>query len=378
MNPLAPVADPAVHAALAQYRWDDGLMQLALDHVPDLVFIKDAQSRFLYANQAFLGLYPPEKRNRILGFTTAEDFPREQVERFLEQDRRAFALGNSQVVEEITALTGEVRTFETRKIRFETRDGEPRLLAIAHDITELVARERSLAALNGKLQHFSAMAAHDLRSPLATFISTLERIQDDPQSHLSPRSRERMGQMIASASNLLDNITSLLNATKAEHGSAGIEFARVDMNLLLADVRFNLQKAIADAGAQVLAPRLPAIIGHEPLLRQLLQNLIENSIKYADPNRSLQVTIQYQLEGTMHTFSVEDNGPGIAAGAAQKMFALFEQQSDSSSGAGIGLALCNSIVRLHQGSIRVDSEFQGGCRIVFAIPTTLRASEPSR
>ena len=207
---------------------DVAFYQMFMSHTPNLVFVKDAQSRFLFVNKALLGVFPPERHDRIIGYTTVEEFTSEEVELFLTQDRLAIANGYSEIVEEIVDYTGRRRTFLSRKRAFEY-NGQHCLLGISTDISDLAAREKTLAELNDRLQKFSAMAAHDLRSPLATFVSGINVIKRDTETSLSAKAARCLDMIAASATNLASNISGLLNVLKAEHGT-GATFEEYDLN----------------------------------------------------------------------------------------------------------------------------------------------------
>ena len=351
------------------------IIRLVLDNMPDLVFVKDECSILLYANPAFIAVYPPERRDRIIGYTTVEEFAPEEAETFLAEDRRALESGRSERVEEIASLDGRRRVFLTRKIGFETADGERRLLGISSDVTQLSDREGALIEANRRLEAFSALAAHDLRSPLATLVSAMHLVRLDRASVLSATADRYLDQMIGSATRLADTVTSLLRVAGADVGRDEIEFRRCSLAGIVDDVRSSLSHQIEAVGARLVAADLPTLAVDEALIRQLFQNLVENCIKYRAPARPLVVTVSHARRNGYDLLSIEDNGRGIPKEALDRVFGLFEQGDVSTvDGVGIGLALCRRIVELHGGSIRVDTSAPRGCRIVCAIPADLDAS----
>ena len=118
---------------------EESFASLVFENIPDAFFIKDEQFRILYGNPALFDLYPTSLHDRIIGFTTAEEFDDpEQAAAFLENDRLALETGESAVVETLDFPDGKRRTLFTRKIRFENQDGKPHILGQARDITEIV------------------------------------------------------------------------------------------------------------------------------------------------------------------------------------------------------------------------------------------------
>lgn len=356
----------AIDAAM---NYNDPLVHLILDSIPHLLFVKDENSVFLYANPALLGIYPPERRTRVIGYTTAEQFSPEEAETFLEEDRKALLYGESSLVEEITTYDGARRVFNTRKIAFAAGDGRKCLLGISTDITELASREEELVEANQSLQNFSAFAAHDFRAPLASYVTSLECICSDRSSVLSEGSRKKIDSIIDSASSLSRGLGSLLRTSKAARLGTAIERAPCDINLVLSKLRFDLSHALQSTRFRIYASRFPMLMVDEALIRQLFQNLIENSIKYRNRSCLSRVKFLYLQRTDFHRIVVEDNGIGISPAHAGRVFTLYDQGDRKGfDGAGMGLALCKRIVSLHGGTIMVDRDFGTGCRFVIDLP----------
>ena len=351
---------------------DGDVFGLVMEHDPNLVFIKDENSVVLFGNRAFLEVFAPEERGSIVGRNLVENFTPKEAELWLAEDRRALAQGQTEIVETVADYAGRRRTFLSRKIAFATAQGERRLLGISTDISELSQRERTLIETNDRLKRFGAFAVHDLRSPLATFVSAMNVIKADKHTTLSPQASQYMDLMIVSATHLAENVTAMLSVSKVEE-TTSVDMHVSDLNLLVEEVRFNLSSLVNQSGATIQAARLPAIVCEPGLFRQLLQNLVENSIKNRRDEERLHVLIRYERNAGCHRFFVEDNGRGIGPGAAEAIFEPFDQGGRSSTGAssmgvGIGLALCRRIVDIHGGTIRVDAAYEGGCRIEIVLP----------
>ena len=119
---------------------------------------------------------------------------------------------------------------------------------------------------------------------------------------------------------------------------------------------------------------LPPLYADRPRLETILRNLIENSVKYAGEQAVIRVDISRQ--GEQIVFRVSDNGPGIPEDESQRIFESFYQVNASlarvSSGAGLGLAICQGLVRAHGGEIWVEKQNRGAC-IAFSIPLSSNA-----
>ncbi len=343
------------------------LFYLVMDHDPNLVFVKDEQGHIVYANRAFLELYAPEARASILGTTTVEAFSPEEAAVWLAGDRRAMATGSSEAVEEIFDYLGRRRVLLTRKIAFHTADGEPRLLGISTDVTTLKGRERSLVEANDSLSQFAAFAAHDLRSPLASIATAIDTVMCDADTSLGARAKQVLGLARESASGLSQQVTTLLASALASDVGE-LELRATDLNLLLEEVRFNLSSLIDRHGATITWARLPSLQVERNLFRQLLQNLVENAVRHRSDERSPRVTVRHLPAEDADVIVVEDNGIGISAADAIRVFEAFERGSEAGDGTGLGLALCRRVVGLHAGSIGFDTTYAEGCRTLVTIP----------
>ncbi|MEO0575672.1 MAG: ATP-binding protein [Pseudomonadota bacterium] len=118
---------------------------LVLSSSPDVVFVKDSEFRIVMANPAFLSLYPEDMRDKVIGFTTLEEYDEAQAEEFLTHDRVAFETGESSTIETIDFPDGKRRVLSTKKIRFEQGDGSQYIVGIGRDITDIVAGQEALA-----------------------------------------------------------------------------------------------------------------------------------------------------------------------------------------------------------------------------------------
>jgi len=144
----------------------------------------------------------------------------------------------------------------------------------------------------------------------------------------------------------------------------------VDTNETIAEVIENLRGAISESGAIVTFDKLPSVRVHSTHMRQLLQNLVGNAIKYRSEDRAPAVHIAAECQDRQRVFTVRDNGIGIQPEFKEQIFGLFSRlhNSDRYSGTGIGLAICQRIVERYHGRIWVDSEPGCGSRFRFTLP----------
>ena len=345
---------------------DEGLLEFILDYGPNLVFIKDEESRIVYANKAFLALYPPDRRDTIIGTTTVENFPPEEADLFLSEDRRALREGRTELVEDITDWKAQTHTLLTRKMVFQTPGGERRLVCISTNIDTLARRERRIVRLNAQLKVYAHTIAHDLKNPLASIVSGLRLLDRDGESSFGRRARSIIDALRESATGLASSVTAMLKAAAEE--TAKDDFKPSDLNILLEEVRFNLSAAIEGANLKMNVARLPTAKVEPNLIRQLFQNLIENTIKHSGVERPV-ITLHYKSEDDEHVFYFGDNGQGIPPEKRDLVFSQFFRDG-SNDGLGLGLTICQRIVHLHDGYIEVHDRDEPGCCFVIRLPRT--------
>lgn len=335
-------------------------LKMAIDEAHNLIFVKDNEYRIIYANKPFLNLYPPKDRDSIIGTTTFEKFPDDEVEGFVKEDRRALNGEETEMIEDVTDFEGTTHKMLTRKIGFRGEDNEPLMLGVCSRIDKLIEKENQLAEKNAALEKFTTIAAHDLRSPLNTLISHMDLIKMDKENSLSDDSQGALAEMRKGTLLMMNQISSLLDLFKDNKSVA----ETCNLNLMMADVRFNLSSEIQKTGAKILNSDLPIVTAQPDLFRQLFQNLIENSIKHKIDKKPL-IMIRAIKDNNGYVFEIEDNGYNIEL--AKDPFIVANNNSKPQR-SGIGLTLCKRIVESFQGRIWVDHSYNEGCKICFSFP----------
>jgi PAS domain S-box-containing protein len=256
-------------------------------------------------------------------------------------------------------------------------DGEVTGAVIAlTDITERKLHEETLrqqaealARSNADLERFAFAASHDLQEPLrmiTTYTQLLIR-QQQQAGHTDKDSELFAGFIAAGAERMRTLIRDLLTYSRATHEPSA-DFHHIDMNAVLRIAAANLEHSIKECAAVITSDALPPAYGDGTQLAQVLQNLISNAIKYCErkPPRIHIGAVEAEHE---NTYSVRDNGVGIAPQYMQQVFGLFKRlHGKEVPGNGIGLAVAKRIVELHGGRIWVESDPGNGSTFYFTIP----------
>lgn len=243
--------------------------------------------------------------------------------------------------------------------------------------------EEALAASNQELKDFVYVASHDLREPLRKISSFGALLAESLGEKLPDDDRENLEYMIDGATRMTDMIESLLVYSRLNTKDRCSE--TVDLNETIEELeRLELASTLEDTGGTIEVPRpLPKVIGDPTQLRQLLQNLIANGIKYRRDAVAPQIVIgACALKDDVVRIQVRDNGIGIPQEHRESVFIMFRRLHSRRKyqGTGIGLAICKRIVAKHGGHIGVESEEGGGSTFWFTLTPaahTQAASEPA-
>ncbi|WP_234348909.1 sensor histidine kinase [Streptomyces sp. WM6373] len=245
---------------------------------------------------------------------------------------------------------------------------------------ELDAQAVELRRSNAELEQFAYVASHDLQEPLrkvASFCQLLEKRYGD---QLDERGAQYIGFAVDGAKRMQVLINDLLTFSRVGRVQDARETVAMDGPLDRA-LR-NLAAAVEESGAEIIRPeRLPDVVGDPTLLTMLWQNLVGNAVKFRSPDRAPRVEVALaegpDAEPGFHTFTVTDNGIGVPAEFAEKVFVIFQRLHgrETYGGTGIGLSLCKKIVEHAGGRIRIDTDHREGTRIVFTLPVVAATTD---
>jgi PAS domain S-box-containing protein len=248
------------------------------------------------------------------------------------------------------------------------------VIAFIVDISERKATESALAAntrelerSNAALEQFAYVAAHDLQEPLRMVASYTELLGERYRGKLDERADKYIRYAVEGAKRMQQLINDLLAYSRV--GTQGKPLRPTQSGIVMSHVLGLLQRAIREAGADVVYGALPVISADEVQLAQLFQNLIGNALKFRSqaPPR---IRIDASRHGDMWQFSVADNGIGIDKEYSERVFQMFQRLHERGKyeGSGIGLAIAKRIVERHGGRIWFDSHPGQGTTFFFTLP----------
>ncbi|MFG3699894.1 ATP-binding protein [Micromonospora sp. NPDC047620] len=268
---------------------------------------------------------------------------------------------------EFVRLAGDVDAMR-RKIAKELDEVREARERIEWVNSQLQKQAEELTRSNRDLEQFAYVASHDLQEPLRKVASFCQLLQRRYAGQLDERADQYIAFAVDGAQRMQRLINDLLAFSRIGRLTTG--FTEVDMNKVMGDVAGQTEAARQYADAELTWGELPVIRGEEPLLTNLLANLVSNSIKFRRPDVPPKVHVSARLVGDEWEISCQDNGIGIEPEFADKIFVIFQRlhAKDAYPGTGIGLAIVKKIVEYHGGRVWVDTGTEEGTAIRFTLP----------
>jgi len=237
---------------------------------------------------------------------------------------------------------------------------------------ELQTREeliKQLETKNAELERFTYTVSHDLKSPLVTINGFLGYLEADVAANDMKRFRhdsERIKEAVVKMHTLLGELLELSRIGRVANPSEMIQFEEL-IHDAIELVSGRIDKTKVNINVQ---PNLPKVFGDRQRLTEVLQNLIDNALKFANTETNPTIEIGFESEeNDLHIFFVRDNGIGIPAELHDRIFGLFDKLDPQTEGTGIGLAIVKRIVEVHGGRLWVQSEAGKGATFFFTLPS---------
>lgn len=231
-------------------------------------------------------------------------------------------------------------------------------------------RSDALERSNSELKEFAFIASHDLREPLRKIISFSKLLLSKDYGTFNEEGQMFANYVVDAAERMRELLDSLLSYSRVTSRSG--QMAPTDMNEIVKDVQSDFQLAIEESQAEFEVAPLIQLTVDPSQVRQLLQNIISNALKYRRPDQSPVIRIYgAQVDSGRYRITIEDNGIGFDNQYAEQIFEVFKRLHgrERYPGTGMGLAICRKIVERHQGLIRAESMAGKGSRFIIELPT---------
>jgi signal transduction histidine kinase len=355
-----------------------------IDTVREPLIVLDAEFRVTQANRAFFRTFRVEPEDTIgeVLFTLGDGQWDIAPLRELLRDKLAVEpqLNDFDVDHEFPGIGRKIMLLNARLV--SQGPNLPRIILLAiEDITarrltewRLAEQHRELERSNAALDEFASVASHDLQEPVRKILSFGDLLNTSAGPALDGAAREYLARMLGAAARMRTLISDLLLYSQVT--TRVQPFARTDLARVAREVLADLETSIAESGGHVEVGELPVIDADALQMRQLLQNLLGNALKYRQKDTPPVVRLSCSNGGQHCTITVSDNGIGFNEKYASKIFRMFVRLHGRAEydGSGIGLAICRKIVERHGGTIVATSTAGAGATFTVTLPVTQAAT----
>jgi len=377
------------------------LLRTLIDNLPDFIYAKDKQGRFVLNNRAHalnLGEKSPEE---MKGKRDFDYFPRDLAAQFFADEQNIIRTGKPVINQEQYKVnpgdtSGQKRWSITSKVLW--RDNQGNVLGTVgvtrdiHEVREVQETLRKneeklrqfttqLERSNRELQDFAYVASHDLQEPLRKIVVFGERLKEKCGEQLDPEAGDCLERMQKAASRMQNLINELLTFSRVT--TKAKPFESVDLAKVADDVLSDLEGRIEQVKGRVEVGTLPTIEAEALQMRQLLQNLIGNALKFRRPEVAPMVKVEAQIisgrrpqagpdeqEEKLCRLTVSDNGIGFDEKYLDRIFNVFQRlhSRNEYEGTGMGLAIARKIAVFHRGDITAKSKPGAGATFIVTLP----------
>ncbi len=364
--------------------YERSFMDALMGNLPDAVYFKDLESRFLRISEALVAKHELKSSAEAEGKSDFDFFTEEHARKAYEDEQEIIRTGKLlvAVIEKETWPDRSPTWVSTTKMPFRNSQGKTiGTFGISRDVTEQKHMEEALAehaallekvnaeleVRNQELDEFSYVASHDLQEPLRKLTAFSDILREDLQQGNEQEVEHDIEVLSSAAQRMQTLVQALLALSRSGRQSMTIETLALDQVIDLALDALELR--IEEEQAQIKRVPMPQLDGDKTLLTQLFQNLIGNALKFhGDAPPRIDLSAEKRADGSW-LFGVRDNGIGLKQEYAEQIFSAFKRlhRRTAYEGTGIGLAICRKIVERHGGQIWVESEPGQGAHFQFTL-----------
>jgi PAS domain S-box-containing protein len=386
---IADISDQKrMEEALAAER---DLLHTLMDNIPDSIYFKDKETRFIRINQAKARSLLLDSADEAVGKTDFDFLKKTVAEARYRDEQEILSTGNAVVgkVERNVREDGETWWVSSSKVPIRDASGAiTGIVGLSRDITQIKETEdrlrrtasdlqRAIAELeraNAELDQFARISSYDLQDSLRTIANYLQLLEWRTGSRLQESEREFIRFALNGAEQLYRQLNDILEYLKLS--SRGKPPGPVRLSECLAAVVRQFQSTLEQEGAEVHSTELPTVWADGEQMGHVFHQLLGNALKFRG-ERVPRVWIRAHEDAREWIISVQDNGIGIEPKFHETIFLIFQRLNarERYPGTGIGLSICKKIVERHGGRIWVESSSGQGSTFSFSIPKSVSAGE---
>jgi len=369
---------------------EHNLLHTLINNLPDLIYVKDANSRYLLVNDAIVRSMALSAQDELVGKTDFDFHSLEMAEQYYSDEQAILDSGQAFINREepvIDPQTETIRWLLSTKVPFRDSKGNiVGLVGINRDITErkrmeaqlltahaeLKEKNDQLAKLNTSKDKFFSIISHDLRSPLNVVLGYSQLIDEDFETYSRDEIKTYIRDLRESAEKLYTLLENLLTWSRIQQGAMECFFEDLNLSRLTAQT---IELSLLQAEQKQIT--LQSSVGSEMsvyadhyMVSTILRNLLSNALKFTSSGGLIEISARRNETGV--EVAVSDTGVGIKKEDIPKLFRIDVRHTlvgtAGEEGTGLGLSLCKELVEKNGGTIWVESEVGKGTTFRFILP----------
>ncbi len=359
------------------------LLQMLMENIPDTIYFKDKDCRFIRINKAQVKLLGVLNEKEAIGKTDFDFFSEETALEAFNDEMKIFKTGKPIInKEEKLIIPGKpIQWFSATKVPIYDDTGNiTGLVGISRDITKMKESEETLRQyseelkeLNATKDRFMSIIAHDLKSPFSTLLGFLELIRED----FDRLSKEELHNFISmsyeSAMKIFNLLENLLEWAYMQKGQVKYEFVELNLKQLVEETIEVLIDKANEKNIKITnnISEDIKIKADNAMIQTVVRNITNNALKFTESGGSITISAE-PVDDDKVKVSITDTGVGMDEETLNKLFKLDTHHSsmgtEGESGTGLGLIICKEMVEKNKGEIWVDSDLGKGTTFYFTVP----------
>ncbi|MBA7522106.1 Sensor histidine kinase RcsC [subsurface metagenome] len=356
-----------------------------INSLPNNIFIKDKEGKFLLANVWVSRLMGVENPQELLGKTDFDFHPKKLAHKYYQDEQEVINTGKAKIniIEQVVDSHNNRTWYSTSKLPLKNNHGEiVGIMGIGRDITKWVKEQKTLRKAKYMAERadqlksaFLANLSHEIRTPLNGILGFSQFLKQSlPQKD---KNHKYIDFILSNGKHLLHLISDIIDISKIDSGQLNIYKKNFVLNELMSQLEYSYKEIIKQKDLNniqlfletPLNDKKSTIFSDDLRIKQILTNLLNNALKFTQGGT---IHFGYRLEGKFIRFFVKDTGIGILPDNIKSIFKRFHQVDSSLTrkyeGTGLGLSISKGLVELLGGTIGVMSEVNKGSEFYFIIP----------
>ena len=367
------------------FEYCDHLLVELINNIPDNIFFKDKESRFLLANEHVANIMGVDSSNELLGKTDFDFYPKKLAQKYRNDELEIIEEGKAKlnIIEQVVDKNHNRKWYSTSKLPLKSKDGEiVGIMGIGRDITQLVKEQKALRKAKHEAEKadrlksaFLANMSHEIRTPLNGIMGFSQfLLQYIPPNEKAEKYIELI---LRNGTRLLHLISDIIDASKIEAKQLEITKRLFSLNEIINQLEHSAHEDLKlyDKTHITLEIELSLsdnecyIYNDDQRIKQVLHNLLSNAIKFTEKGS---ICLGYRVVNKQLYFFVKDTGIGIIEKDLETIFNFFTQVDSSLGrryeGTGLGLSIAKGLVLLLGGEMGVRSQKDEGSEFFFTLP----------